>query len=165
MAASRLHPLVRVKPSLLDRLLAPAEGQAEVAPGEPDGLSEKVFRDTVLRDIEWLFNATSRLDLSDPKEVARFPQLAGSVLNFGLRGLFGKVVHDLAEIEQAVQEALARFEPRLAVDRQEFKVSREGQLVEIRIEGFLRTQLANRRLTICTDLEVLQTSVELTPNG
>jgi predicted component of type VI protein secretion system len=95
-----------------------------------------------------------------PAVLARYPRVAASVLNYGLRNVFGKVLHDVSEIERQVTFALATFEPRLKVESQSVQLSREGLLVEIEIEGTLLTSRASRALRIRTDLSTLNSKLD-----
>ena len=119
-----------------------------------------VYKDTVLRDLEWLFNAVSPLGLEETALRRKYPHAASSVLGYGLRGVLGRVVHDPDEIEEQVEMALAIFEPRLVVEDMSLHVSREGQLMEIEIRGLLLTQRARRQLWIRTELETLDSKLE-----
>lgn len=129
--------------SLLDRL------SSGVADRPPE------YEDSVLRDLDWLFNASSPLGSTPPEVLARYPGVADSVLNFGLRNVFGRVLHDLTQIEQEVASALARFEPRLKVQSRKLRLSREGRLIEIEICGTLLDSGAQRSLWVRTDLRTL----------
>jgi predicted component of type VI protein secretion system len=113
------------------------------------------YEDSVLRDLEWLFNASSPMSDTPPEVLARYPRVADSVLNFGLRNVFGHVLHDLTEIEQEVASALARFEPRLKVQSQKPHLTSGGQLIEIEIRGTLLDNGAQRSLWVRTDLRTL----------
>jgi type VI secretion system protein ImpF len=140
---------------LLDRLKSHSGRETDAG----DLASEEDI-DGVVRDLEWLFNASSPLGMMPPEELARFPRVAASVLNYGLRNVFGKVLHDVSDIERQVTFALANFEPRLKVERQSVQISREGQLVEIELEGTLLTNQASRSLYIRTDLRTLNSKLD-----
>jgi predicted component of type VI protein secretion system len=165
------HPSVHLKASLLDRLAAPdSRGELSGAhragqEGEEPGMRVDLYQDTVLRDLEWLFNAVSSLGLADKELRRKYPRTASSVLGYGLRGILGRVVHDPGEIQQQVEAALAAFEPRLVLEDMSLKVTQEGQLVEIEIKGLLLTQHAQRRLWIRTDLETLNSKLRTEANG
>jgi type VI secretion system lysozyme-like protein len=116
--------------------------------------------DSVLRDLEWLFNASSPLGSTPPAVLARYPRVAASVLNYGLRNAFGQVLHNVTQIERQVTFALAKFEPRLAVNNQSVRLSHEGQLVEIEIEGTLLTNQASQSLCIHTDLRTSNSKLD-----
>ena len=80
-----LVPKDRLQPSLLDRL-TDDEPEVTVESRERRVLSMNDLRRSVIRDIEWLFNAgnlASVLDLSEHDLVA------DSVVNFGLPDLAG----------------------------------------------------------------------------
>jgi len=135
--------------------------QVKAAP-EPTGELE----DRIKRDLEWLFNASSPLALSGDSDLRRkYPRTASSVLNYGLRGVLGRVVHDPAEIQRQVEQALAAFEPRMIVENLSLKLTREGQLIEIEIQGLLLTERARRRLWIRTDLQTLDSKLRTDGNG
>ena len=166
----------RVLPSLLDRLITPEQhgvltgvrpsGTAEENRGVSEiGVKEPAYRDHIFRDLEWLFNTSSSLGLMAPEELKRFPNVAASVVNYGLRGVFGRVISDLGAVEREVSAAVARFEPRLRVERQALRASREGQLVEIEIQGTLLTRRASRHLWVRTDLETMFSNIRLESHG
>lgn len=165
------HPSAYVKASLLDRLTAPRSDEyltgqrVPVRDGGQSTVRDEVYRDGVLRDLEWLFNAVAPLGLADSDLRRRYPRTAASVIGYGLRGILGRVVHDPGEIEKQVATALRTFEPRLVVEEMSLRVSREGQLVEIEIKGLLLTQHVKRQLWIRTDLETLDSRVKVEANG
>ncbi len=160
-----------VKPSILDRLSTPRSesyltGASEPASSEGGGgVKESIYRDSVLRDLEWLFNSVSPLGMEDSEMRRKYPNAAKSVLGYGLRGVLGRIVHEPGDIRKHVMEALTAFEPRLEVEDISLEVSREGQLVEIQIQGFLLTQHARRRLWIRTDLTTLTSKLRTDQNG
>lgn len=162
----------RVIPSLFDRLCPPEpadSGQVEYLSWtegkETPGLSEAHFREGVLRDLEHLFNAMSPLGMLSADTLKRYPNVAGSVLNYGLRNIFGTVVEDIGRVERQVADALARFEPRLAVNRQSLRATSEGRLVEIELDGVLLILQAQRHLKIRTDLETLASRLVVQSRG
>lgn len=104
----------RLLPALLDRLNDPAKPLAADAPQvDAQGVLNKAqLRRAVLRDLRWLFNATQGLT---PDETEQAPEVARSVLNFGLPALAGQRASqlDVSELEQAIEQAIRRYEPRL----------------------------------------------------
>jgi len=172
MPEPRAHRSLYVKPSLLDRLTSPdawkvatgAHAEAEETEGGT-GLRENEFRDSVLRDLEWLFNASPSLGTESPEVLRRHPRAAKSVLNFGLRHLLGQTVHDLTEVERQIETVLERFEPRLIIEEKRAQLSSGGHLIEIELEGLLLTQQATRRLRIRTDLDTLNSKLSVETNG
>lgn len=164
------HPTLYLKPSLLDRLSGgsdsePTGAQTPTGGADPGGLRVEVYHDTVLRDLEWLFNATAPLALADGALRRRYPNVAASVLGYGLRGVLGRVVTDPTEIERQIEHALATFEPRLLVEDISLKFELNGQLVKIQISGLLLTQQARHVVRIQTNLETLDSRIETERNG
>jgi type VI secretion system protein ImpF len=104
---------VRVLPCLCDKLVDD-DPTASADPGGVFSMSPQSYRDAVARDLEWLLNTPTTLPDS---WVERFPQLADSVLNFGVHdhlgdrsgGLEGKLAYE-------IREAILRFEPRILPD-------------------------------------------------
>ncbi len=101
----------RLQPSLLDRLTDDEPGvQAEGR--EKRVMSMRQLRRAVLRDLEWLLNASCR---PRDDEVYQFPLVARSVLNYGLPDLSGLAAAGLTslELEHMVFGAVTHFEPRI----------------------------------------------------
>jgi len=161
-----------IKPSLLDRITGGGkpESGALVRRSTREGfemgsINAAAHRETVLRDMEWIFNSSSPMALRKDDWRTRYPEIASSVLNFGLREVFGGRVSDLDAVEFKISEGLAHFEPRLVVSRQKLRATQEGQLVEVQIEGSIIAQNADRRIIVRTDLETSMSSLELNSRG
>jgi len=101
----------RLQPSLLDRLTDDAP-QERVESRERRVLSPTRLRDSVLRDLNWLFNTTNLASLQD---LSGTPDAARSVLNFGLPDLAGHTASsvDGVRLEGLLRQAIWDFEPRL----------------------------------------------------
>lgn len=100
-----------VQPSLLDRL-TDDEPEKKSEPKERRGLTQLKLRQSVLRDLNWLFNSsnlTSVQDLDDSPEVAK------SVVNYGLPAFSGHTISgvDILEIQRLLKQAICDFEPRI----------------------------------------------------
>lgn len=141
-----------IVPSILDRLIAPDEDQQ-------GGVSDPAFLHSVERDILWLFNTSPTLQMEDPEAIRRFPHAAASVLNYGLRHVFGRTVNNLHEFERIIEDAISRFEPRMILDRKSLLITREGQLVEVRLEGRLIAQGGSKSVWIRTNLDTMESSL------
>lgn len=76
-------------------------------------LSTRRLRECVLRDLGWLFNS---LNLDSTQDLAAFPQVASSVLNFGLPSFAGRMASSIDPMESAerLRRAVELFEPRLS---------------------------------------------------
>jgi type VI secretion system protein ImpF len=100
-----------LQPALLDRL---TDHHPESAAERRDErvISRAQLRASVLRDLSWLFNTTS---LSAELDVAAWPLVAASTLNYGLTPLSGRPVSnlDVAAVEGVLKSAILRFEPRI----------------------------------------------------
>jgi type VI secretion system protein ImpF len=100
-----------LQPALLERL-TDADPTRKVEGREDRVISRAQLRAAVLRDLSWLFNTTN---LSADAELANYPLVAGSTLNYGLTALSGHPVStmDLRELERILNQAIERFEPRI----------------------------------------------------
>ena len=109
--AEPLLPQDRLQPALLDRL-TDEEPDKKQEPREARILSKSRMRQSVLRDLAWLFNSTR---LEAITNLARVPNVRRSVVNFGLPALSGWTASslDISELARAVREAILAFEPRI----------------------------------------------------
>jgi type VI secretion system protein ImpF len=101
----------RLQPSLLDRLTDhhPEKNKESTA---QQSMSQKEFKDAVIRDLGWLLNSVS-LDVCVDLEA--YPEVARSVLNFGLPDISGHTTStiDVRSVENSVKRAIRQFEPRI----------------------------------------------------
>ncbi len=99
----------RLQPSLLDRLRDDHPDETKESLRERV-LSLSELRQSVQRDIAWLLNACNLGDV-----VAPYPEVARSVLNYGIPDLAGLTVStiELDALKRTIQQALETFEPRL----------------------------------------------------
>lgn len=99
----------RLQPSLLDRLVDHAPDQQRES-DDKRTLTRQALRQAVLRDLNWLFNATA-----PGLDERRHPQAARSVLNYGLPMLSGQFTSSIQRVsmEQALKNAIVQFEPRI----------------------------------------------------
>ena len=109
--ADPIAPHDRLQPALLDRL-TDDEPDKKQEPREARVLSRARMRQAVLRDLAWLFNATS---LDESPDFARMPYAKRSVVNFGLPALSGSTASslDVSDLTRAVRDAILTFEPRI----------------------------------------------------
>ncbi len=101
----------RLQPSLLDRLtdLHPDKSKESTA---QQSMSQKEFKEAVIRDLGWLLNSVS-LDVCVDLEA--YPEVERSVLNFGLPDISGHTTStiDVRSVENSVKRAIRQFEPRI----------------------------------------------------
>ena len=104
-------PIERVQPCLLDRL---TDEQPENRHESRNArvMSPSRYRDAVMRDVRWLFNTSARLA---SEEVSEFPEVASSVLSYGIRDLCGRITSsvDIVDLERELTNAMNCFEPRV----------------------------------------------------
>jgi type VI secretion system protein ImpF len=88
----------------------------ELEPAERRMLSRARLRECVLRDLGWLFNS---LNMESLQDLESFPQVASSVLNFGLPSFAGRMASSIDPLESAerLRRAVEMFEPRLSAVR------------------------------------------------
>ena len=100
----------RLQPALIDRLTDDFPHERKESE-ERRVMSKTMLRHAVLRDLSWLLNASQpNADWTEQQ-----PQLAGTVLNFGLPPLSGQRVSklDVSQLERAIKRAIIDFEPRI----------------------------------------------------
>ena len=102
----------RLWPVLLDRL-TDLEPDKRSEPAQARTLSRNAYRAAVLRDLQWLLNATN-LDASI--DFRDHPDAQRSVVNFGLEALSGHFASGVEpkQLEAAIRQAIVTFEPRLS---------------------------------------------------
>jgi type VI secretion system protein ImpF len=132
-------------------------------------MSVSRLRQAVLRDLGWLFNAHNLASLQDLEE---FPQVAHSVVNFGIRDLSGYAASgvDLSEIEQMLRQAILDFEPRIlpnSVVVRAIRLADESHhnLVVFSIEGDLWAQPTPIKMRIKTELDLETGAVNVVSAG
>ncbi|MDX2022637.1 MAG: type VI secretion system baseplate subunit TssE [Deltaproteobacteria bacterium] len=111
---AELTPKERLQPSLLDRL-TDDEPERGMESRERRVLSPSQLRDCVRRDLAWLLNTTN---LESTLPLHEVPEVAKSVLNYGVIDLAGKPISSInaGQLEKLIREAIWTFEPRLIKD-------------------------------------------------
>ena len=144
----------RLYPSLLDRLLD-EDPSRKTEPRDNRATSTSRLREAVLRDMNWLFNATqSSDDLSD------YPEIRRSVLNYGLPAVSGRPASslDLTDLARALREALLFFEPRLVPHTvrvfAEPNSENSHNVISFRMEGQLWAQPIPLEIYMRTDMDL-----------
>lgn len=103
------------QPTLFDRLVDAAPGDF-IGPGthhdRKHDSGDSALRACVLRDMARLLNATRLLDADG---AAAYPQVASSVVNYGVPPLAGAMISeiDVGQVEAEIRQALMHYEPRL----------------------------------------------------
>lgn len=101
----------RLQPSLLDRLTDRNTEKTKESITQ-QSMSQKEFKDAVIRDLAWLLNSVS-LDVCVDLEA--YPEVRRSVLNYGLPDISGHTSStiDVKAVESSVKKAIQEFEPRI----------------------------------------------------
>lgn len=75
-------------------------------------MSQKDFKEAVIRDLGWLLNSVS-LDVC--VDLKPYPEVQRSVLNYGLPDISGHTAStiDVKTVEASVKQAIFDFEPRI----------------------------------------------------
>ena len=156
--AEQRPPQDRLQPALLDRL-TDDEPDRKQEPLEVRVLSKRRLRQSVLRDLAWLFNATR---LETGTEFANAPLVRNSVVNYGLPALSGKGLSSLdsTDLTRAIRDAILSFEPRiLPATLQVRAVTEEGSLdhynvIGIEIRGELWAQPVPLEFLVRTEFDL-----------
>jgi type VI secretion system protein ImpF len=149
---ARFENEVEITASVLDRLVDSRPDQSQE--GRPSRqTSLRVFKNAVKRDLEWLLN--TRADTDVPTDLE---QVARSLATYGLPDLSSWNVKSPDErhgLQQAVEDALRRFEPRLeAVQVTLQAVSDTDRSVRFRIDARLRVDPAPEPVTFDSVLQL-----------
>ncbi len=135
-----------------------------IEPAERRLLSMRRLREYVCRDLVALLNATS-LETSD--DLARYPYVRDSVLNFGMPSLAGASVVAVDPIETAatIEQIINRFEPRLRKVRVTPEPARDradGHALSFKIDAELWGQPAAQQLVLRTRIDTDSGNVSIT---
>ncbi|WGZ94392.1 MAG: type VI secretion system baseplate subunit TssE [Candidatus Thiothrix putei] len=116
------------------------------------------IRDCVRRDVGWLLN-TRNLCIDDLE--TQYPEIAASVLNYGLPDLTGKTASSLqaGKLEKMLEKAISVFEPRIL--RQSLQVKlltnesmQDHNALVFEITGWLWAEPSPLRLQLTTHLDL-----------
>ncbi len=102
----------RLQPALLDRLIDD-DPASRVEASDERTISKGKLRNSVLRDLSWLLNATA--SLPNTLDTEAFAHTFASTINYGMPPLSGTLVSklELRDLERAMRESILLFEPRI----------------------------------------------------
>jgi type VI secretion system protein ImpF len=151
-------PQDRLQPALLDRLTDEAPDKKHEPP-EARVITKNRLRQSVLRDLAWLFNATR---LESGASLAAVPYVRRSVLNFGLPSLSGNTAStmDVTELTRAIRDAILSFEPRILPGSLEIRAVVEGgeldhhNVIGVEIQGELWGQPVPLEFLVHTEFDL-----------
>jgi type VI secretion system protein ImpF len=158
-------PQDRLQPALLDRL-TDDEPDKKQEPREARVLSKSRLRQSVLRDLAWLFNATQ---LGTETDLSKAAYVRRSVLNFGLPALSGTTASslDVTDLVRAIREAILTFEPRILPASLQIRAVVEDaaidhyNLIQIEIRGELFAQPAPLEFLVRTEFDLETGKVQI----
>ncbi len=147
----------RLQPSLLDRLTDDEPEQKQES-RERRVLSSQRLRDSVRRDLNWLFNATNLASLQSLEE---YPEVERSTLNYGLPDFAGRTASSIEResLERLLRRAILEYEPRLTRNSVRVKLvveteSFDHNAMNFSIQAELWAQPLPLRLFLRTDLDL-----------
>jgi type VI secretion system protein ImpF len=150
-----LPPIEKLQPCLLDRL-TDDEPQAREESRAQRVISQQRYRRGVLRDLEFLFNASAylRVEGAESFNLRDYPDAWRSVINFGTRQLAGMHLPDVSRLKEELAEAIAVFEPRITPRSLTVRANVERNVVSIEVEGDLWANPLPEHLHLKTTLDL-----------
>lgn len=158
----------KLQPSMLDRLTDDMPDRQKES-RDRRVLSLKKLREGVLRDISWLLNT---VNLSSIEDLAAYPEVEKSVINFGIPDLSGRTVKSLevTELERMITKVIINYEPRMIknslkvhVDTDESSMNRNSLVFDI--EGELWAQPMPVHLYMKTELDLESGNIVVRDSG
>ncbi|TZG32233.1 MULTISPECIES: type VI secretion system baseplate subunit TssE [Agrobacterium] len=156
----------RLQPSLLDRLTDDApRSLAETDSGRMIDIAR--LRQIIQRDLAWLLN-TSNMEAEH--DLALFPHVAASVLNYGIPTLSGSSSTRIRvdDIRLALRKAIETYEPRILPQTLEIEMRQDSgssAVISFDIRGELWAEPVPVDLYLRTALNVTNGEITLTRQG
>jgi len=166
---AELYQQERLQPSLLDRLTDESALDSEAASGTsgPSAppkdsidrfvISSRKLREYIKRDLGWLLNTSS---LDNVVDLSDYPQIARSVLNYGMPDLAGITSRgaDIEELERRLHQVIVEYEPRILIDTLCIKAVKSDEMsvnaIVIEIECDIWGQPAPEHLYLNTTVDL-----------
>jgi type VI secretion system protein ImpF len=151
-----LAPHERLLPFLLDRL-TDDDPATRMESREKRMVSFRQFHKAILRDLTWLLNTPCK---TERDELDQFPEVARSVLNFGVPDLTGMTQSDITPqlIERRLRQAIQQYEPRIPRDSLNVRVIQNagvpGNTLSVEIRGLVWAQPLPESLFVKTDVDL-----------
>jgi len=145
----------KLQPCLLDRL-TDDDPKNTLESRAQRVISLQRYRQGVMRDLQWLFEASAHL----PEEgdgtfsLEDYPEALHSVINFGIRHLFGVMSMNMRDLERQLNQALSTFEPRILRNSLKVRSRMEGNVIVLDVEGELWANPLPEHLHIRTKLDI-----------
>lgn len=145
----------KLQPCLLDRLTDDEPRNSQESRAQRI-ITLQRYRQAVLRDLQWLFGASAHLPQEGKSKfsIEDFPHARSSVINFGVRHLFGLIAPNMRELETELTNALYTFEPRILRNSLKVRVQMKGHAILLDVEGELWAQPVPEHLHIKTKIDI-----------
>src|SRR6266853_6308603 len=129
-AMPELAVVEKLQPCLLDRLTDDDPKNSQESRSQRV-ISMQRYRQGVRRDLQWLFNASAHLAHEGQQtfSIQDYPEAFRSVINYGVRHLFGRTSPDLRALERGLVEILYTFEPRILRNSLNIRVEMDANIV------------------------------------
>jgi type VI secretion system protein ImpF len=121
-------------------------------------MSLRKLREAVIRDLTWLLNTS---DFTSVEDLTDYPEVAGSVINYGMPALAGSTVSsvNIPVIERLLKQAIVNFEPRILPKALKVKIlvaqdQMNHNAMSFDIEGELWAQPVPLRLLLKTEIDL-----------
>ena len=153
----------RVLPCLLDRLTDRERGGGIThtkSPFRVGGITVREFRQAVLRDLRWLFNTPRHIS---KETIYEFPEVADSVVNFGIRDITGICLADVEEgtLERELRRSILIYEPRIKPSSLSIKVTKvkddfsgSGHKMVLELRGLLNIPPVPDEISAKTEIDL-----------
>jgi len=134
---------------------------------EQRSIAIRKLREYVCRDLASLLNCGS---LEASIDLAEFPHVQRSVVNYGMPSLAGRMARtvEAGRISSTIEAAIANFEPRLSRVRVTPELGNDGSethVLAFRIEAQLWGQPAPQHLVLRTSIDVDSGDVSIADSG
>ena len=150
-----------LRPSLLDRLM---RDESDRPRGLRPFIGFRELRESVGRDLEWLLNSRCL-----PIDLEAFPEARESLLSYGVPDLSTyswRNPADWRRIAVAIEEAIRRFEPRLAPSSVKVEIVPGGGVddfqLHFRIDAMLQVDPVSEPVSFDTEVDVHSSSLRIT---
>src|SRR6266403_346320 len=143
----------RFLPCLLDRLRDDDPKNPEESRNQRV-ISLQRYKEGVIRDLQWLFNASAHLPVEGVEEfrLANYPEAKRSVINFGTRQLCGLIAPDMDGLQRELSEAIEIFEPRIFRHSITIKASMDRHLISFEMRSVLWAEPIPEQLFVKTTI-------------
>jgi type VI secretion system protein ImpF len=145
----------RFLPCLLDRLRDDDPKNKEESRNQRV-ISAQRYKEAVLRDLRWLFNASAHLPVEgkDDFQISNYPEVERSVLNFGTRQLCGLVAPDMEALARELGHSIEVFEPRISAHSVNIRASQDRQLVAFEMQCEIWSEPIPEQLFVKTTIDL-----------